>query len=259
MPATPAVARLKAPVVLVHGLFGFAGVQAGARTVLSYFREIPRLLEAAGNRVLTPALSPTAGVPVRAAQLKGFLDQAVGDEPVHVPAHSMGGLDTRWFISRLGGAGRVLSLTTIGTPHRGTPVADWVAANVAPAVKPVCDLLGVPTRAFFDLTTHRCRELNRQMPDAPGVRCFSVAGRFQTNLLQPEWEIPHRIVLRAEGAGDGVVSVASAAWGEATEVWPGDHISLVNWHSAAASVLGTVHDRRGDYARLIGRLRDLGF
>jgi triacylglycerol esterase/lipase EstA (alpha/beta hydrolase family) len=36
----------------------------------------------------------------------------------------MGGLDARYAISLLGLARRVASLTTIGTPHRGTPVGD---------------------------------------------------------------------------------------------------------------------------------------
>jgi len=38
----------------------------------------------------------------------------------------MGGLDSRHAISlRLGLAERVLTLTTLGTPHRGTAFADW--------------------------------------------------------------------------------------------------------------------------------------
>ena len=37
----------------------------------------------------------------------------------------MGGLDARYMIASLGMEARVLSLTTVGTPHRGTAFADW--------------------------------------------------------------------------------------------------------------------------------------
>src|SRR5262249_5187529 len=53
----------------------------------------------------------------RAAQ--GLHRTALAARAVHVFAHSMGGLDARYMISRLGMAKRVLSLTTIATPHRG--------------------------------------------------------------------------------------------------------------------------------------------
>ena len=42
---------------------------------------------------------------------------------MHLIAHSMGGLDARHMIVREGMAERVASLTTVGTPHNGTPVA----------------------------------------------------------------------------------------------------------------------------------------
>ena len=42
-----------------------------------------------------------------------------GAEKVNIIAHSKGGLDSRWAISKLGLAPHVASLTTINTPHRG--------------------------------------------------------------------------------------------------------------------------------------------
>jgi triacylglycerol lipase len=41
-------------------------------------------------------------------------------------AHSMGGLDCRYLISRIKPDDYTpLSLTTISTPHRGSPFMDW--------------------------------------------------------------------------------------------------------------------------------------
>src|SRR4051812_2708654 len=102
-----AIATLRAPVVLVHGLFGFDQIGIGA-AALHYFPGVATQLVTAGNRVLIPALSPTGGVERRARQLKRFLLRNSPHEPVHLVAHSLGGLDARYMISRLGMADRVL-------------------------------------------------------------------------------------------------------------------------------------------------------
>ena len=50
---------------------------------------------------------------------------------VNFVAHSMGGLDVRHLISTIKPTEyRPVSLTTIGTPHRGSPFMDWCAANI---------------------------------------------------------------------------------------------------------------------------------
>src|SRR5262245_40735930 len=96
------VPKLRDPVVPVPGLLGYDRFSVVGWTVLSYFTSIPEALAAAGNRVLVPALSPTECVAFRAGQLKEFLDREVSGEQVHLIAHSMGGLDARYLISRLG-------------------------------------------------------------------------------------------------------------------------------------------------------------
>ena len=154
------IPRLRSPIVLVHGLLGFGRVRVAGITLANYFPGIAECLEAAGNRVFVPNLSPTAGVAVRARQLKTFIQRASPNEPVHLVAHSMGGLDARYMVSCLGMAKHVLTLTTLGTPHRGTSFADWGIMRLERIVKPVFDFLGVPTEAFYDLTTTRCRHFN---------------------------------------------------------------------------------------------------
>ena len=50
---------------------------------------------------------------------------------VNFVAHSMGGLDVRHLISNIKPTRYTpLTLTTIGTPHRGSPFMDWCAANI---------------------------------------------------------------------------------------------------------------------------------
>ena len=64
------IPQLRAPIVLVHGLFGFDKIDALGTTLVNYFPGIPELMTAAGNRVLLPFLTPTGGVAERARQLK---------------------------------------------------------------------------------------------------------------------------------------------------------------------------------------------
>jgi triacylglycerol lipase len=75
------IPKLRAPIVLVHGLFGYDRIRVGGMTVVSYFPGIPELLQTAGNRVWVPFLSPCAGVAQRAGQLKAYLDAVARDCP----------------------------------------------------------------------------------------------------------------------------------------------------------------------------------
>lgn len=83
--------RVKCPIVLVHGLFGFDHIKVGSWKVAEYFRGIPEALTLAGNRVHVARLSPVGTIHKRANQLHEFLKENVGVEPVHLFAHSMGG------------------------------------------------------------------------------------------------------------------------------------------------------------------------
>jgi triacylglycerol lipase len=258
-PVSMIIPKLRAPIVLVHGLLGYDRITMGGMTVARYFPGIPELLQTAGNRVWVPFLSPCAGAAARAGQLDAFLDAVVPGEPVHLIAHSMGGLDSRYLISRLGRGDRVLSLTTLGTPHRGTAFADWGVQRFERLVRPILELLGIPYHGFYDLTTAHCRKFNEQVPDDPRVRYFSIAARHDGHWMAPEWLLPYYIVLKEEGPNDGVVSVASATYGESVEIWEGDHFSLVNWPRPLAPNRGFWPDASKLYAPLMRRLADEGF
>lgn len=249
--------KLDAPIVLVHGLCGYDRIVAFGRTLKDYFPGIRERLEAVGNRVFVPRLSCTLGVEARAGELKRYIEKRVPDGgPVHLIGHSMGGLDSRFMVSKLGMASRVKSLTTVATPHRGTAFADWAVKRFSPLVAPLFRLLGISFQAFIDLTTAACRRFNEEVPDAPGVRYLSVAGVCETRLMGPEWWLPHGIVDRAEGPNDGVVSVASARWGERLDVWEGDHLNLVNWPNRLARRRGLWERIAPDYGRIVRRVAE---
>ena len=253
------IPKLRAPIVLVHGLCGFDRLYAARRPIKDYFPGIREPLEAAGNRIFIAKVSPTSGIARRAADLRGYLDREVPAGPIHLIGHSLGGLDARHAIAKLGLESRVLSLTTVATPHLGSSFADWGWRRLSRLIVPFLRMVGIPHEAFIDLRTDSCQRFNETVPNVPGVRYFSVAGICVKPWLGLEWALPHRIVNRAEGPNDGVVSVASATWGESTDVWVGDHLNLVNWPNRLARRRGVWANRAPDYGRILRTLATAGF
>jgi triacylglycerol lipase len=253
------IPTLRTPIVLVHGLLGFHKIELVGVTLVDYFRGVSPVLTAAGNRILIPLLSPTAGIAERASQLKDFILTHSPGEPVHIIGHSMGGLDARYMISCLDMGSKVLTLTTLGTPHRGTSFADWGVHRFERIVKPLLDTLGMPYQAFYDLTRPNCKAFNEKVLDVPGVKYFSIAGKHDGHLLHPEWLLPYSVVARHEGDNDGIVSIASASYGEVCDVWDGDHMVLVNWFNPLHRLRGLWKDPAERYGAILRRLADLGY
>jgi triacylglycerol lipase len=72
----------------------------------------------------------TGSITSRADRLHEQLKSRVRGRGINFLAHSMGGLDCRHLISHISPKEYVpLSLTTIGTPHRGSPFMDWCAVS----------------------------------------------------------------------------------------------------------------------------------
>jgi triacylglycerol lipase len=252
--------RLRAPIVLAHGLLGFAQLAVRRVTLATYFRRVPQLLADAGNRVITPAVPPTGSIARRAEALEAAIGNHAGSEPVHVIAHSMGGLDARFMITHRGMAGRVLSLTTIGTPHRGTALADR-GVDLAEQTGVFGWLRRSPIdhEAFEDLRTDACARFNETTPDAPGVRYFSVAGNKRRHEMLYALRFSHDVIAPAEGPNDGLVSVRSAQWGEFLGEWNCDHVNQVGWVGPREWLLGYAFNVRIGYEQVLNRLVDHGF
>lgn len=250
---------LREPIVFVHGFMGFDYLRLGRWRLACYWSRLPDSLRASGNRVLIPKVAPLGTVAERAAQLKAYLDEHLPHEPFHLIGHSMGGLDSRYLISRLGFAPRVLSLTTIATPHHGTPFADWGLRRLAPVFRHLLDIFGISLRSVQDLTTEACRRFNDETPDAPNVVYSSVGGRFESSWRTPAWHLPWRVIRDHSGDNDGLVPVASAGYGEHFDRWDGNHLSLVNFPDPFAKATGRWKDRTPAFAGLLNRLKAKGF
>jgi triacylglycerol lipase len=237
----PAIVRRpeRAAVVLVHGLLGFDQLGVGP-TRVDYFRGIASRLEAAGLVVVTARMSPLAGVPTRAAQLARLVETLPHDRLLFV-AHSMGGLDARWAIAREGLAARTAALLTIGTPHRGTPIADLLALRPLERARRAMGRFGLSSEAIDWLTTHRLAALNLELVDVPGIRYASIVHATRDRArLHPLLRAPHMYLARAHGPSDGLVPRTSQIWGEIVGEEEAAHWAQIGWsaaHDASAALL----------------------
>src|SRR4051812_19523231 len=245
--------RLRHPVVLAHGVLGFDKIAIGGRD-LSYFRGVTRHLMSVGAEVHRPRVPSSASIAVRAGEFKRLIDMIPAPK-VNVIAHSMGGLDVRYAISKLGLADRIATLTTVGTPHLGTPVAD-LGTKLGDLLK-LRALIGrvVDIDGFHDLTTHRMAQFNREMVDSPKVVYGSVVGRIERAQASPLLWITHKYLSERSGANDGMVPATSQSWGEVLKEVEADHWAQIGWSSGG----GASFDPLLLYEELLRELRGRGF
>ncbi|ODQ80344.1 hypothetical protein BABINDRAFT_7784 [Babjeviella inositovora NRRL Y-12698] len=218
-----------------------------------YWYGIREALEEQGSSVLTAKVPPFGTIAQRAARLNEFINaemkdwrkedkqEVYNDETeasdsfkhekikVNLVAHSMGGLDCRYLISKLKhGNYEVVSLTTVSTPHRGSPMADYCMDFN----KKLKNVLFLPP-SISQLTTAYLEKFNEKVLDDLNVQYFSYGSRFT-----PSWynvfDIPWGIINKTAGDNDGMVPVASAKWGKYLGTLENvDHLDLINWTNGA--------------------------
>jgi len=137
-------------VVLVHGYLANRGP----------LLPLAAYLHARGHKqILAYEYSGAAGVEQAAIGLRKFLRTHVRGGRIDLVCHSLGGLVARVYLQQLGGARRVDRCITLGTPHRGTYNAYWVASRVGRELRPDSALLA---------------RLDSSRPAAAGVRFVSI-------------------------------------------------------------------------------------
>ncbi len=238
-------------IILVHGILGFA-----KRFGMDYFRDLPGRFRAQGLRVFVPELDPTEGVEFRGAQLREQIQAAASagnidtTQKTHIIAHSLGGLDSRYILSPANPNQLqvpVRSLTTISTPHRGSPVADIVdnpqALSPFPhlpfaagpdLLEPVLNALRISLNGLRNLTTSACQAFSEEYVDNPDVSYFSSAGSGRAGFPQASapFFLFHQFISAATGQpSDGMVPVSSAQWGSFdSSTWAGDHGEMIGYN-----------------------------
>lgn len=222
--AADKICATKYPILLVHGVF-FRDSK-----LLNYWGRVPAELEKNGAVIYYGEQQSASSVSESAKELAERIEKIVketGCEKVNIIAHSKGGLDSRYAISRLGSGKYVASLTTINTPHRGCIFAEYLLGKAPEKLVRTIEntynaafrKLGDPNPDFMaavkNLTNSFCEEFNKEVPDVEGVMYQSFgsksararSGRFPLNVSYP-------VVKKFDGDNDGLVALTSAEWGE---------------------------------------------
>lgn len=227
------------PIVLCHGLYGFdtRGPSAFPSLRYHYWSNVLSILKKKiGAEVIVTSVPGTGSIAARAETLDRILQQRAIGRGINLMAHSMGGLDCRHLITHIKPTDYVpLSLTSISTPHRGSPFMDWCAqnlglgrrtdhqvleCNIAPTNSDqsnsdkhefILSLSSLPSSfttlilsyldspAYANLTTSYLNDVfNPSTPDDPRVKYFSVVSRIdEMNIWHPLW-LPKMVLDDAE-------------------------------------------------------------
>jgi triacylglycerol lipase len=127
----------------------------------------------------------------------------------------MGGLDARHMIVDLPGmAEKVATLTTIGTPHLGTSLADRVLGFGGRFIIRALDTV-IHLDGFKDLTIEACTEFNRRaepLEAANEVVYQTYSGSQPRSEVFFPLKLSWDLINLAEGANDGLVPLTSQQW-----------------------------------------------
>ena len=113
----------KYPIILVHG------IAAKQLRILNAFGKIGHELEKEGYKVYVADTDGFGSIEKNAEQLKIFIKRVMEEcnvDKVNIIAHSKGGLDSKYMITKLRMEDHVASLTTLCTPHKGSIIASKI-------------------------------------------------------------------------------------------------------------------------------------
>lgn len=265
------ICATKYPVLLVHGVF------FRDNRILNYWGRIPAELEKNGATIYYGEQQSALSIAQSSEELAKKIEEIVtrtGCGKLNIIAHSKGGLDSRYAISKLGCDKYVATLTTINTPHRGCIFAEYLLGACPPRIKNFIEktynkmfyALGDNSPDFMSavkcLTNSYCEQFNKEVLDSPdvmyqsyGSKAVRIRGtRFPLNFSYP-------VVKKFDGANDGLVALDSAPWGERfTPIYPPakrgiTHADMIDLNRE--NIKG--FDVREFYVQMVSNLRERGF
>lgn len=262
-------ATLKYPLILAHGI--------AAKDSKFFWGRIYDTFKDAGIKVYWGNTDSWSSIEINANYLKETIDRVLEEEKtekVNIIAHSKGGIDSRYLISSLGYASKVASLVTISTPHRGSPIADYIFR-----IKPVRTFISKNiTKSLFkiygdknpdayslakQLTTKYMSIFNTNNPNQDSVYYCSYHSYIKNryHYLYLSYFHSQKYIKKLEGENDGLVSIASAKWGEDFYII-GDNCKNGISHSAIVDLLKKPIDdidMPSEYLKIVEKLSQKGF
>ena len=214
--------KTKYPLVMLHGV-GFRDIK-----YLNYWGRIPKELIKNGATVYYGHQEAWGTIEANAEDVKKKILEIVnstGVEKVNIIAHSKGGLDARYMISKLEMEDYVASLTTMSTPHRGSFIIDFAYKLPDKLV----GLIGRMINRYFKIAgdknpdfetaskqflTENAQKFNEEVTNSDKVYYQSYATAMSHAHSDYILFVPFIIGRIAKEENDGLVSPNSAHWGE---------------------------------------------
>lgn len=262
------VCATKYPLLMVHGM-GFRDWK-----YFNYWGRIPKELIKNGAKIYYGHQQACATVENNSELIRSKILEIVretGCEKVNIIAHSKGGMDARYAISKLGMEDYVASLTTVGTPHRGSEVTDLANKLPDSFYRRVADFMDKRFRGFGDtnpdfytvchqFNTAYAEQFNKEVPDSDKVYYQSYASvmrfPFSFNLLG----FTH-ILLSKYGRNDGLVTEDSAKWGNFRGVYETKYVRGIS-HGDTIDLKREDYkgyDPREEYVKMVAKLKEMGY
>ncbi|MDZ7682256.1 MAG: alpha/beta fold hydrolase [Fodinibius sp.] len=187
----PEVVDLQYPVLLCHGYGAIASLVKP-----SPLYDVALLLRSHNVLAFAPNIVPYAKIETRAQNWVQRIEELTEQMPggkINIVAHSMGGLDMRYALSKLDITPNVASFTTISTPHRGTSLAeltlktpeairdkladflDWMGDRIYPHTK--SDSVGSAAQLTREYVTETFNPEITDVPDIPYYSYTSAVGK----------------------------------------------------------------------------------
>jgi len=219
------VCQTRYPVLMVHGIF-FRDWH-----YFNYWGRVPKELIRNGAKVYYGKQQSALAVKDSAAELRKQILEIIketGCGKVNIIAHSKGGLDARYAISRLGMAPYVASLTTINTPHYGCGWVDqilkklpdklvrWVGKQYNKIFCRLGDSQPDFYNSVYDLTESFAIRFNEEVENQEGILYQSVMSKMDSAKSAGfPLNITYRLISKIQHChSDGLVPLQSAVWGE---------------------------------------------
>lgn len=216
------ICRTRYPLILVHGV-GFRDLH-----YFNYWGRIPGELSRYGATIYYGNQEAFGTIDFNAQDIRKKILQVIretGAEKVNIIAHSKGGLDSRYAITKLGMDEYVASLTTISTPHHGCRFVDYACRLPERLYRLVARYFDWGFGRFGDthpdfytathqFSTYCAQKFNEDVTDSPRVFYQSYASKMRSCLSDTLLTIPYCMIKPLEGDNDGLVSVESAKWGD---------------------------------------------
>lgn len=210
------------PVLLVHGII--------ERTDIIYpnsSKPIAEYLNRKGVKTYIADLDALGSIETNGKVLSEIIINLCRENKIdklNIIAFSKGGLDSRRAAHEPDTAALVASITTVSTPHRGTPAADFFSTfpltsnrYMESFMNTVAGMAGDKQQDFIEtvkqLGVDEMTLFNKKYPDVPGIEYYSFSALMKSDDYHFAFSILREYINYHKGDNDGLIPVSSARWG----------------------------------------------